>query len=201
MTEESGVFIREVERRDRTVLEIRQLSSGDVGCVVWDAAIVLSKFLERQECAEPGLFKGRHVVELGSGTGIVGIMASTLGANVTVTDLEDLQHLMKANITSNSALISGSCQAKVLKWGEDVLDFSPSPDYILMADCIYYEESLKPLLKTLRDLASGETCILCCYEERTTGKNPEIERKFFEFFKNGQYLSGVSSSRAGSAEQ
>ncbi|XP_073433819.1 protein N-lysine methyltransferase METTL21D isoform X2 [Dendrobates tinctorius] len=103
--------------------------------------------------------------------------------DVTVTDLEDLQDLMKMNIKSNSALITGSCEAKVLKWGEDVTDFSPSPDYILMADCIYYEESLQPLLKTLRDLASGETCIVCCYEERTTGKNPEIERKFFELLK------------------
>lgn len=183
MAEEPGVFIRELERRDAAGLEIRQLSSGDVGCVVWDAAIVLSKFLERRECVEPGLFSGRSVVELGSGTGIVGIMAATLGADVTVTDLEDLQDLMKTNIEKNSALITGSCQAKVLKWGEDILDFSPSPDYVLMADCIYYEESLKPLLKTLRDLASSETCILCCYEERTTGKNPQIERKFFELLK------------------
>lgn len=79
MAEEPGVFIRELESRDAARLEIRQLSSGDVGCVVWDAAIVLSKFLERRECVEPGLFSGRSVVELGSGTGIVGIMAATLG--------------------------------------------------------------------------------------------------------------------------
>ncbi|XP_077123447.1 protein N-lysine methyltransferase METTL21D [Ranitomeya variabilis] len=183
MAEESGVFVRELERRDGAVLEIRQLSSGDVGCVVWDAAIVLSKFMERRESAEPGLFTGKAAVELGSGTGIVGIMAATLGADVTVTDLEDLQDLMIMNIKRNSALITGSCQAKVLKWGEDVSGFSSSPDYILIADCIYYEESLQPLLKTLRDLASGETCILCCYEERTTGKNPAIEQKFFELLK------------------
>ncbi|XP_066464161.1 protein N-lysine methyltransferase METTL21D isoform X2 [Eleutherodactylus coqui] len=162
MAEAPGVFVRELERGDGALLEIRQLSSGDVGCVVWDAAIVLSKFLERRERAESGLFAGR--------------------ANVTVTDLEDLQDLMKTNIENNSALLTGSCQAKVLKWGQDVVDL-PSPDYILMADCIYYEESLKPLLKTLRDLASSDTCILCCYEERTTGKNPEIERKFFELLR------------------
>ncbi|XP_069806003.1 protein N-lysine methyltransferase METTL21D isoform X2 [Dendropsophus ebraccatus] len=161
MAEEPGVFIRELERRDGSVLEIRQLSSGDVGCVVWDAAIVLSKFLERRECAEPGLFSGRRVLELGSGTGIVGIMAATLGASVTVTDLEDLQDLMKTNIESNSALITGFCQVKVLKWGEDVVDIPPSLDYILMADCIYYEE----LLKTHFD-----------YEEVTIDKHDEEYR-------------------------
>ncbi|XP_075047956.1 protein N-lysine methyltransferase METTL21D [Mixophyes fleayi] len=195
MAEPAGIFIREVQRRDGTMLKIRQLSSGDVGCVVWDAAIVLSKFLERRECTEPGVLRGRSALELGSGTGIVGIMAATLGANVTVTDLEDLQDLMKTNIDSNSHLITGSCQAKVLKWGEDVSDFSPSPDYILMADCIYYEESLKPLLKTLKDLAGRETCILCCYEERTTGKNPEIERKFFELLRKDFDFEEVSIAK------
>ncbi|XP_053330852.1 protein N-lysine methyltransferase METTL21D-like [Spea bombifrons] len=176
------MFLRELERSDGTVLAIQQLSSGDVGCVVWDAAIVLSKFLEGEEFVGPGFHKlrGRSVLELGSGTGIVGIMAATLGADVTLTDLEDLKDLMNVNIESNKDLITGSCRAKVLKWGEDVTEFLPSPNYILMADCIYYEESLCLLLKTLKDLCSLETCILCCYEQRTTGKNPEIERRFFE---------------------
>lgn len=58
-----------------------------------------------------------------------------------------------------------------------------SPDYILMADCIYYEESLEPLLKTLKDLSGSETSIICCYEQRTMGKNPEIEKKYFELLQ------------------
>ncbi|KAM4690654.1 protein N-lysine methyltransferase METTL21D [Rhinophrynus dorsalis] len=185
MAELEGVFIRELECGDGGVLSIRQLSSGDVGCVVWDAAIVLSKFLESSQFVGPGghRLSERSVLELGAGTGIVGIMAATLGANVTVTDLEELQDLIKMNIESNTHLITGSCQAKVLKWGEPVTDFMPPPDYILMADCIYYEESLEPLLKTLKDLAGSETLILCCYEQRTMGKNPEIERKYFELLK------------------
>ncbi|KAM4664437.1 protein N-lysine methyltransferase METTL21D [Discoglossus pictus] len=180
MAEQDGVFIRELSLANGTELRIRQLSSGDVGCVVWDAAIVLSKYLESPE--GPRL-EGRAVLELGAGTGIVGIMAATLGANVAVTDLEDLQELMKTNIKDNAHLISGSCQAKVLKWGEEISEFLPSPDYILMADCIYYEESLEPLLKTLTDIAGSKTCVLCCYEQRTMGKNPQIERKFFELLK------------------
>lgn len=73
------MFIRELELGDGKVLEIRQLSSGDVGCVVWDAAIVLSKYLERRERAEPGALRGRAVLELGCGTAIVGIAAAALG--------------------------------------------------------------------------------------------------------------------------
>ncbi|NP_001025637.1 protein-lysine methyltransferase METTL21D [Xenopus tropicalis] len=185
MAEPTDCFLRELELSDGSVVAIRQLSSGDVGCVVWDAAIVLSKFLESQEFKLPGgqRLSGKCVLELGAGTGIVGIVAATQGANVIVTDLEDLQELMKINIESNSHLITGSCQAKVLKWGEEVKDLVPKPDYILLADCIYYEESLEPLLKTLKDLTGIDTCILCCYEQRTMGKNPQIERRFFELLK------------------
>ncbi|XP_009877805.1 PREDICTED: protein-lysine methyltransferase METTL21D, partial [Apaloderma vittatum] len=104
-------------------------------------------------------------------------------ANVTVTDLEELQELLLVNIENNKHLVTGSVRAKVLKWGEDVTEFQPPPDYILMADCIYYEESLEPLLKTLKDLTGPDTRVLCCYEQRTMGKNPEIERKYFELLQ------------------
>lgn len=104
-------------------------------------------------------------------------------ACVTVTDLEDLQSLMEVNIKENQHLVTGSIQAKVLKWGEDGSEFLPSPDYILMADCIYYEQSLDPLVKTLRELASAETCIICCYEQRTMGNNPQVEQLFFELLR------------------
>lgn len=70
-------------------------------------------------------------------------------------------------------------------------EFQPPPDYILMADCIYYEESLEPLLKTLKDLTGPDTCVLCCYEQRTMGKNPEIERKYFELLQTDFELERI----------
>nr|XP_060615933.1 protein N-lysine methyltransferase METTL21D-like [Anolis sagrei ordinatus] len=60
-----------------------------------------------------------------------------------------------------------------------------------MADCIYYEESLEPLLKTLKDLSGPDTCILCCYEERTMGKNPEVEKRYFELLQKDFELEKV----------
>ncbi|XP_016330876.1 protein-lysine methyltransferase METTL21D-like [Sinocyclocheilus anshuiensis] len=64
--------------------------------------------------------------------------------------------------------------------GGNVEEFLPPPHYILMADCIYYEQSVEPLVETLKLLAGPETCIICCYEQRTVGVNPEIEKRFFE---------------------
>ncbi|KAL6477753.1 hypothetical protein MHYP_G00135880 [Metynnis hypsauchen] len=177
----SSYFVREIEKNDGSVLKMYQCSKGDVGCVVWDAAIVLSKYLETEQCCSSQTWSSKKAVELGAGTGVVGIMAASLGANVTVTDLEDLLPLLELNIRENQNLIStGSITAKVLKWGEDVTDFLPHPDYILMADCIYYEQSVQPLVETLKALSGPETCIICCYEQRTVGVNPEVERRFFE---------------------
>ncbi|XP_076014605.1 protein N-lysine methyltransferase METTL21D [Genypterus blacodes] len=185
-TECGEYFIREIEKNDGRVLKLKQCYKGDVGCVVWDAAIVLAKYLETKHFSNPAssggsAWAGRSVLELGAGTGLVGLMAATLGADVTVTDLEDLQSLLKVNIHDNQALISsGSITAKVLKWGEDVSDCLTPPHYVLMADCIYYEQSIVPLVESLKVLAGPETCIICCYEQRTEGINPQVEKQFFE---------------------
>lgn len=76
-------FVREIEKNDGSVLKLFQCSTGDVGCVVWDAAIVLSKYLEtKQFCnSRPGVstWSSKRMIELGAGTGVVGIMAASLG--------------------------------------------------------------------------------------------------------------------------
>ncbi|EPY74406.1 methyltransferase-like protein 21D [Camelus ferus] len=110
-------FVRVLEKRDGTVLRLQQYGSGGVGCVVWDAAIVLSKYLETPWFSGDGAhaLTRRSVLELGSGTGAVGLMAATLGANVVVTDLEELQDLLKMNINMNKHLVTGSIQAKLLQ--------------------------------------------------------------------------------------
>ncbi|XP_048342274.1 LOW QUALITY PROTEIN: protein N-lysine methyltransferase METTL21D [Sphaerodactylus townsendi] len=196
-----SAFERELRRRDGSgPLRVAQrAAAGGPGGVVWDAALVLARFLDKSAAhqqAPPGRrlrlpLRRRAVLELGAGTGLVGLMAASLGANVTVTDLEEVQDLLKMNIENNQHLVTGSIQAKVLKWGEEVTDFLPAPDYILMADCIYYEESLEPLIKTLKDLSHPETHILCCYEERTMGKNPEVERRYFELLQKDFELEKV----------
>ncbi|XP_029114061.1 protein N-lysine methyltransferase METTL21D [Scleropages formosus] len=180
-----GYFVREIERNDGSTLRIQQCSEGDVGCVVWDAAIVLCKYLETKAFWEPAAGRNewlqKRVVELGAGTGAAGLMAASLGARVTLTDLPELQHLLHLNMEENRSLVTqGDVRAGELTWGADVTEFQPEPDFILMADCIYYEQSVGPLLKTLRDLAGPHTCVICCYERRTVGRNPAVEQTFFE---------------------
>lgn len=60
-------------------LKIYQKIEGDVNCVVWDASLVLAKYLETMCYDKPDFLSGNKVLELGSGLGIVGLTAATLG--------------------------------------------------------------------------------------------------------------------------
>ena len=71
-------FVRALECNGKE-LQIKQLYVGDVGCVVWDAAIVLCKFLENRHYFTQGFWNGMRVIDIGSGTGVVGLAAGILG--------------------------------------------------------------------------------------------------------------------------
>jgi len=60
-------------------LEFLQHTIGDVGCVVWDAALVLAGYLDRLHSSANRSMKDLRILELGSGTGCVGLVAGALG--------------------------------------------------------------------------------------------------------------------------
>ena len=74
-----NLFVREIDRNDGQTLKINQSEIGDVGCVVWDAALVLTKYLESNDFERGAAWNGKQVLELGAGTGVVGLYAASLG--------------------------------------------------------------------------------------------------------------------------
>lgn len=94
-----------------------QASSADrepVHAVVWDAGVALCDWL----CADGRKHVlGRTVLELGSGTGLVGIMAAKLGATqVVATDLDRALLLMAKNVFQNG-LGDGRVRVARCRWG------------------------------------------------------------------------------------
>ncbi|KAF9179483.1 hypothetical protein BGZ51_006902 [Haplosporangium sp. Z 767] len=88
------------------------LLRGGVGSTIWDTAIVLAKYFERSNTLASRLPSGTaehilHILELGSGTGIVGLavarMLSAKGvkAKVFLTDKENCMPLLQRNIGKN----------------------------------------------------------------------------------------------------
>ncbi|KAJ3103113.1 hypothetical protein HDU97_010393 [Phlyctochytrium planicorne] len=59
--------------------------------VVWDCSIVLSKFLEQNAGSGSEYdVSGKRAIELGSGRGLVGLAATILGAELTLTDVDSV---------------------------------------------------------------------------------------------------------------
>ena len=141
---------------------------------VYDAAICLAKYLEstvpKQHKYSHNSLSGKRVLELGAGPGIVGLFASYYGADSTLTDLESLLPLIEYNCQQNKSVLSGPICAKSLHWGLSTAEVQPPPDYLILANCVYYQSSLEPLRDTLLELAGPNTQILACYELRC----PEI---------------------------
>ncbi|XP_019965025.1 protein N-lysine methyltransferase METTL21A [Paralichthys olivaceus] len=127
-----------------------------VAAVVWDAAVVLCVYMEQMQLKE------KHVIELGAGTGLVGIVAALMGAKVTITDRASALDLLSTNVKSNLPPDrEGSATVSELTWGQS-LDRYPAGgfDLVLGADIVYLEDTFVSLLQTLEHLCSDSTVVL-----------------------------------------
>ncbi|XP_042497416.1 protein N-lysine methyltransferase METTL21A-like isoform X2 [Macadamia integrifolia] len=143
---------------------------GVTGAVMWDSGIILGKFLEHAVDSGGLLLRGKKVVELGAGCGLVGCVAALLGAVIVLTDLPDRLRLLKKNIENNVTEndVLGSATVRELIWGDD-LDSEltdPLPDYVLGSDVIYSEGAVTDLLATLKKLCGIQTTIILTGELR-----------------------------------
>ncbi|KAL2613830.1 hypothetical protein R1flu_025522 [Riccia fluitans] len=115
-----------------------------------------------------------NVLELGSGTGLVGIVAACLGAHVILTDLPHVLPNVEYNIELNRGAIQaagGSVESRVLRWGveEDIKSLGDlaSFDIILASDVVYYDTLFGPLLDTLKWLVEAAGNYPLSLKERT----------------------------------
>ncbi|CAE7320656.1 eef1akmt3, partial [Symbiodinium microadriaticum] len=81
-----------------------------------EAAVVFGA----QAAALPALWRGRSVVELGCGTGYVGLLLAQLGARVTLTDLPKFQEAAAASILATGPHIQppGRASFCCLDWAD-----------------------------------------------------------------------------------
>eukprot|EP00550_Attheya_septentrionalis_P002531 CAMPEP_0198286020 /NCGR_PEP_ID=MMETSP1449-20131203/5201_1 /TAXON_ID=420275 /ORGANISM="Attheya septentrionalis, Strain CCMP2084" /LENGTH=432 /DNA_ID=CAMNT_0043983639 /DNA_START=143 /DNA_END=1438 /DNA_ORIENTATION=+ len=160
------------------------LEEDGTGLNVWDGAILLAKYLE----ARPNKVKGQRVLELGAGCGLVGIVAATLGAReVMLTDLPYALPLLTENVMANQHHYVHPANSRIddednhcrvtcttCDWFHpSAVTFATTVDVILVADCVWLEELVDPLLHTLDQLtqeasssSTTSTRILITYQRR-----------------------------------
>ncbi|KAH7391099.1 VPS28 protein-domain-containing protein [Phaeosphaeria sp. MPI-PUGE-AT-0046c] len=95
------------------------LTGDDLGLKTWAASYLLAKRLHTCTLPSPSDGQRLQVLELGSGTGLVGLAMAGLGADVILTDLPSIHANLARNAESNSATIisnGGSSRTGVLDW-------------------------------------------------------------------------------------
>ncbi|XP_016101762.1 protein-lysine methyltransferase METTL21B-like isoform X3 [Sinocyclocheilus grahami] len=107
-------------------------ASLGVAASVWDSALHLCQFFENESLD----LSGTRIIELGGGTGLVGIVAARLERNIAAN-------------TPFSGWPSDGPSVSALAWGLDHSRFSSSWDFVLGADIVYLPETFPLLLDTL----------------------------------------------------
>ncbi|KAJ0409021.1 hypothetical protein ATCC90586_005205 [Pythium insidiosum] len=198
-------FFEETVRGRR--LQVKQLRQGEVtgfgtGLTVWPAACVLLKHLEhRYSGARDRTLQGQLVVELGSGTGVVGIAAAILGADrVVLTDIQKLLFLLEANASIARETTNGHVHIDVeaFDWSEQPSDRlrhenGRHPDVILISDCILPKLfPLEPLVNAIDRLCGDHTIVLLSFEYRFYEKFDAKQRFWELLIARGFQIEAIS---------
>lgn len=119
------------------------------------------------------LVYGKRVLELGCGTGIVGITAACLGARAILTDtaavVQHAQQIVERNV-SYINIGQGSAECALLDWEtshNSSIVLKPC-DVIVGADLIYAAKDIAPLVKTIGNVRrhSRDVLIVLGHKER-----------------------------------
>ncbi|KAJ3286087.1 hypothetical protein HK104_009186 [Borealophlyctis nickersoniae] len=204
----AATSVYEYEFNDPAIapLQIHQDPSGalggGVGATVWDSALVAAKYLEKRLAKRPDEFKGMRAVEVGAGTGILGLAFARIAnglKEMVLTDKTIALPLLEKNVkeVGNGGEIEGvkmTAGTAGTTAGNDSevrtrtapLDWTVAAeaealgqfDIILIADCMAWPELYPPLVDTLERLCGPKSIVIMAYERR----NFEAEVDFFAMF-------------------
>ncbi|XP_067894308.1 EEF1A lysine methyltransferase 3-like [Heterodontus francisci] len=171
----------------RYSLKIARFVNAHLGfsAYVWAAGVALCRYFEKENIS----FTGQKVIELGSGTGIVGILATLLGGDVTMTDKPNVLKQIENNVSIN---IPSACRHRIkvraLTWGEDNSNFPTDYDFILGSDIVYSSVTYPALIETLLYLASQGATIYLSSELRKSNASPSFHQILLPRYFNCQVV-------------
>lgn len=137
----------------------------------WPSAPILAWFLWEHRTELPG----KHILELGAGTALPGILAAKCGATVTLTESatlpKSIQHV-KRSCEVNGLTNSNQVRVAGLTWGlflPNTFNFGPI-DLIIGSDCFYDPSVFEDIIVTVSFLLDNnpQARFLSVYQERSS---------------------------------
>jgi len=145
------------------------------GNTLWTSAEELVAFFDQQY--PETFFKGKRVLELGAGLGLVGMSLAKKGARVVATDRGEVLGLLRRNIAENFPASSGCAPIEgcLLEWGAPVAEWPPSCrgpfDLVVGSDLVYgTRPNYLNLLRTLAEVVRQDTLVIFAIPDRKESK-------------------------------
>jgi len=139
---------------------------------IWEPCLILADYL-----ASMPVNPGKRFLEIGSGLGLVGIVAASFGHKVTMTEYNH-DALNFANANAHIHNCSSNLEIKELDWNKPEL--KETFDRIIGSEVIYKEESFYPILRLFRTYLKKDGKIMLVERPRKT--NIEFFRQMSEHF-------------------
>ncbi|KAL1518682.1 hypothetical protein AB1Y20_002969 [Prymnesium parvum] len=152
------------------------------GSTVWDAGVVLAAYVYRTYGRMGG---GRRLcLDLGAGTGVVGLAAAASGAfgHVVLTDMPSVLPLTRSNVEANAeAVRPARVSVAQLRW-DSAADLTAGAAYgpfdlLVGGDLLYRPQVVAPLLHALRVLVQAQTVVILA---ASIQHSPETLRLFVD---------------------
>jgi predicted nicotinamide N-methyase len=184
---------------DELVVEQDQSLHDSCGGIVWESAFCLAQLLQRDGGKR---VRGKRVVELGAGAGLLGMSAAKLGAeNVVLTDHPSAMPLLRRNVARNfpnddernatdGVFKPPNVSCLELDWQNEshlrsvlnVSDDGRGPfDVALAADVVFAKALVKPLLRCVAITLAGSrdprsATAYVCLQERCAEAFAEFKK-------------------------
>lgn len=140
---------------------------------LWEAAIVLSRFIVSSLRPDPGT----TVLELGAGLGAPGLAAAALGCSVTLTDYEDI-------ILDFARVSAAAAHLENVRF--ELLDWLAPPemkqyDIILGAEVLFRDEFFAPLLAIVRQALKPDGAVYLAHDLKRKSLHPFLQKAEKEY--------------------